>query len=242
MTYRVKLEVFEGPLDLMLFLIKKNELDIYDIPIARITEQYLEYLECLQALDVNIAGEFILMAATLMHIKSKMLLPPDESLLEAEEELDPRAELVARLVEYRRFKEAAGSLATIAEGRKALYERMADFDFHSSKERTFFEVNLFDLISAFSRVLKAMPREAYQEIIQDDWTVEDKIHQLLHLLVEEPILYFKKIFMGAKGRLEVIATFLAVLELVRLKEVIVRQPEPFSEIEIARNAAAMKPA
>ena len=111
MTYKVKLEVFEGPLDLLLFLIKKEEVDIYDIPIAKITDQYLEYLELMQLLDLSIAGEFLVMAATLMHIKSKLLLPPDETEPESEEEQDPRAELVKRLLEYKKFKEAAAELS-----------------------------------------------------------------------------------------------------------------------------------
>ena len=113
MSYKVKLEVFEGPLDLLLYLIKKEELDIYDIPIAKITDQYLEYLELMKLLDLNIAGEFLVMAATLIHIKSKLLLPPDEVQAEDAEEADPRAELVKRLLEYKKFKEAASELSSM---------------------------------------------------------------------------------------------------------------------------------
>ena len=128
MSYKIKLEVFEGPLDLLLYLIKKNEIDIYDIPIATITEQYLEYLELMRMLDLNIAGEFLVIAATLIHIKSKMLLPPDEKELLPEEEEDPREELVRRLVEYKKFKEVAGILQDLESQRKKMFTRDIPFE------------------------------------------------------------------------------------------------------------------
>ncbi len=233
MSYKVKLEVFEGPLDLLLYLIKKNEIDIYDIPIAAITEQYLEYLELMRMLDLNIAGEFLVIAATLIHIKSKMLLPPDEKELLPEEEEDPREELVRRLVEYKKFKEVAGILQDLESQRKKMFTR--DIPFEVEPGEVFFEASLFDLITAFTRVLKDVPKEMFQEIIKDEFTVEQKVHDLLHMLVKTPVISLFDLFKSAKNKPEIIATFLAVLELIRLKEIIVVQKQNFSDIEIIRN-------
>ncbi len=233
MSYKVKLEVFEGPLDLLLYLIKKNEIDIYDIPIAAITEQYLEYIELMRMLDLNIAGEFLVIAATLIHIKSKMLLPPDEKDLLPEEEEDPREELVRRLVEYKKFKEVAGILQDLEGQRKKMFTR--DIPFEVEPGEVFFEASLFDLITAFTRVLKDVPKEIFQEIIKDEFTVEQKVHDLLHMLVETPAMSLFDLFKNSKNKPEIIATFLAVLELIRLKEILVVQKQNFSDIEIIRN-------
>lgn len=242
MTYKIKLEVFEGPLDLLLYLIKKEEADIFDIPIAKITEQYLEYLEFMKMLDLNIAGEFIVMAATLMHIKSRMLLPPEELPPEEVEEEDPRAELVRRLIEYKKFKEAAGQLAQMEASRSLVFPRAVDeAQFIDEAEGPYFEASIFDLITAFSAVLKSISKEAFLEVVKDEYTVEEKVHELFHLLLEKPVLYFKDIFAKTKSRLEIIATFLALLELIRLKEVVVRQRKLFGEIEILRNPNNIQP-
>ncbi len=233
MSYKVKLEVFEGPLDLLLYLIKKNEIDIYDIPIADITEQYLEYIELMRMLDLNIAGEFLVIAATLIHIKSKMLLPPDEKDLLPEEEEDPREELVRRLVEYKKFKEVAGILQGLEGQRKKMFTR--DIPFEVEPGEVFFEASLFDLITAFTRVLKDVPKEIFQEIIKDEFTVEQKVHDLLHMFVKTPVMSLLDLFKNSKNKPEIIATFLAVLELIRLKEILVVQKQNFSDIEIVRN-------
>lgn len=233
MSYKVKLEVFEGPLDLLLYLIKKNEIDIYDIPIAAITEQYLEYIELMRMLDLNIAGEFLVIAATLIHIKSKMLLPPDEKDLLPEEEEDPREELVRRLVEYKKFKEVAGILQDMEGQRKKMFTR--DIPFEVEPGEVFFEASLFDLITAFTRVLKDVPKEIFQEIIKDEFTVEQKVHDLLHMFVKTPVMSLFDLFKNSKNKPEIIATFLAVLELIRLKEILVVQKQNFSDIEIIRN-------
>ncbi len=217
----------------MLYLIKKNEIDIYDIPIAAITEQYLEYLELMRMLDLNIAGEFLVIAATLIHIKSKMLLPPDEKELLPEEEEDPREELVRRLVEYKKFKEVAGILQDLESQRKKMFTR--DIPFEVEPGEVFFEASLFDLITAFTRVLKDVPKEMFQEIIKDEFTVEQKVHDLLHMLVKTPVMSLFDLFKSAKNKPEIIAMFLAVLELIRLKEIIVVQKQSFSDIEIIRN-------
>ncbi len=233
MSYKVKLEVFEGPLDLLLYLIKKNEIDISDIPITNITEQYLEYIELMRMLDLNIAGEFLVMAATLIHIKSKMLLPPDEKEILLEEEEDPREELVKRLLEYKRFKEVAGVLQDLEGQRKKMFTRNASFEADSGEK--FFEASLFDLITALTRVLKDVPKDVFQEIVKDEFTVEQKVHDLLHMLVDSPQLYLSELFKNAKSKLEIIATFLAVLELIRLREIIVVQKQSFDDIEVRRN-------
>ncbi|MBI4974342.1 MAG: segregation/condensation protein A [Candidatus Omnitrophica bacterium] len=240
MTYKVKLEVFEGPLDLLLYLIKKEEIDIYDIPIAKITDQYLEYLEFMKLLDLNIAGEFLVMAATLMHIKSRMLLPPDQAAPE-EEEKDPRAELVKRLLEYKKFKEAAAELSHMESKQKHFFARISlDKDKVPVTSDDFFEASLFDLITAFTKVLKDIPKDIFHEVIKDEYTVSEKIHDILHLLVEKTAINFGDLFKVAKSKMEIITTFLAVLELIRLKEIVARQASPFSEIEITRNIEAMK--
>ncbi|MFH0839121.1 MAG: segregation/condensation protein A [Candidatus Omnitrophota bacterium] len=234
MTYKVKLDIFEGPLDLLLYLIKKEEIDIYDIPIAKITDQYLEYLELMQLLDLNIAGEFLVMAATLMHIKSRMLLPPEELTPEEQEELDPRAELVKRLLEYKKFKEAAGDLAKRELTERNVYTRQFSEETEKAKD-AYFEASLFDLISAFSSVLSKLPKEIFYEIIKDEFTVEQKIHEIFHRLLAEKVLYFTQLFNNAKSKLEIVAIFLAVLELIRLKEILIRQEVIFGEIQILKN-------
>lgn len=242
MTYKVKLDVFEGPLDLLLYLIKKEEADIFDIPIAKLTEQYLQYLEYMKLLDLNIAGEFIVMAATLMHIKSRMLLPPEELPPEEIEEEDPRAELVRRLIEYQRFKEAAGELANMESRRSLVFPRAVDeAQYIDQSEGPYFEASIFDLINAFSTILKSVSRETFLEIVKDEFTVEEKIHGLIHLLAERPVVNFREIFGKSKNKLEMIATFLALLELIRQKEILVRQRQLFGEIEVVRNANNVKP-
>ncbi|MDD5496029.1 MAG: segregation/condensation protein A [Candidatus Omnitrophica bacterium] len=242
MSYKVKLDVFEGPLDLLLYLIKKEELDIYDIPISKITDQYLEYLEFMKLLDLNIAGEFLVMAATLIHIKSRMLLPPDQLEPEEQEE-DPRAELVKRLLEYKKFKEAAGELAHMESHQKHFFPRVGiNLDDVPPSEDEFFEASLFDLITAFTKVLKDVPKGAFHQVVKDEFTVSEKMHDILHVMVETPTMLFTELFKKAKNKFEVITIFLALLELIRIKEVIVRQVEPFGNIEIIRNTESIKPA
>lgn len=235
MAYKVKLEVFEGPLDLLLYLIKKNEIDICDIPVSEVTEQYLEYLELMRLLDLSIAGEFLVMAATLMHIKSRMLLPLEEREVLEEEEEDPRAELVRKLLEYQKFKEAAGKLEILETNKKEIFSRTVDQDtLAGDEEGEFFEANLFDLISAFSKVLTAIPRQTFQEVMVDEFSVEEKIGHILDRLKSRPRAYFKELFEHITKRLEVICTFLALLELMRMKEVIVRQPKSFKKILVIK--------
>ena len=242
MTYKVKLDVFEGPLDLLLYLIQKEEVDIYDIPIAKITDQYLEYLELMKLLDLSIAGEFLVMAATLMHIKSKMLLPPE--VVEGEEKLeeDPRAELVKRLLEYKKFKEAASELSQMESHHKHFFARVGpgvnieDLP----REEAFFEASLFDLITAFTKVLKDIPRDIFYKVVKDEFTVSEKIHDILHMVIDKKIL-FTDLFKAARTKFEIITIFLALLELTKMREVIVVQSEVFGEIEIMKNVETAKP-
>jgi segregation and condensation protein A len=242
MSYKIKLDIFEGPLDLLLYLIKKEELDIYDIPIACITEQYLQYLEFMKLMDLDIAGDFLVMAATLMQIKSRMLLPPEELTPEEQEEQDPREELVRRLIEYKKFKEAASGLRELEQKRMNVFTRTsAPKEFTDASGEKYFEVSLFDLINAFSKALKDVPKELFQEIIRDEFTVEQKIHDFYHMLVSQPVIRLSELFKKANSKPEIIVIFLAVLELIRLKEVTIRQKELFGEIEIVRSAESIKP-
>ena len=236
MTYKVQLPVFEGPLDLLLFLIKKDELNIYDIPIAKITGQYLEYLEVMQLLDLEIAGEFLVMAATLMHIKSKMLLPNEEKEPLDEYQADPREELVKRLLEYKKFKEVAGDLKEMRLKQKSIFTRLGKpkEPAHISEDE-YFEASLFDLITAFTKVLKDVPKAAFHNVMKDEFTVSGKIHDIFHMLVDKTSIFFTDLFKNAKTKTEIIAIFLAVLELVKLKEIAVVQKTHFDEIEIMRN-------
>jgi segregation and condensation protein A len=242
MSYKVKLDIFEGPLDLLLYLIRKDEINVYDIPITLILEQYMQYMELMRLLDLNIAGEFIVMAATLMQIKSKMLLPQETSLEEEipEDESDPRAELVKRLLEYQQFKEAAETLRFKERARQDIFKRQPVLEDKESGE-SYFEASLFDLISAFSKALKDVPKELIYEVIKDEFTVEGKVHDLLHLLVETPHIKLSQLFSNAKSKLEAIATFLAVLELIRLKEIMVVQKNVFGDIEVFRNKTNAAP-
>ena len=237
MKYKVKLDMFEGPLDLLLFLIKKDDIDITDIPIVQITEQYMEYIEMMQMLDLDFVGDFLVMAATLMQIKSKMLLPPDPSEIDEEEE-DPRDELVRRLEEYKRFKEIAGELHEHEQRRKDFFSRSVEDEVQQLKsdaKEVYFEANLFDLINALSDALKKVPEEVLHEIVTENFTVEQKIHDLLHQLLDTTAVNLSEVFRKSRSKTEAIVTFLAVLELIRLKEIKAVQKTQFGDIEIARN-------
>ena len=240
MTYKVQLPVFEGPLDLLLYLIKKDEVNIYDIPISKITNEYLDYLEMLKLLDLDIAGEFVLMAATLMHLKSKMLLPLEEKEEEGAEEIDPRDELVNKLLEYKKFKEAAGGLKEMGLKHRDSFTRTPEKENIPVEDEQGFEASLFDLITAFSKVLKEIPREMFHQVIRDEYAVSDKIHDILHVLVEKQAVYFRELFKGVKSRGEIVAIFLALLELTKIKEIMIRQDVHFGEIKIMRHTEWQK--
>jgi len=242
MSYKIKLELFEGPLDLLLYLVKKDHLNIYDIPISKVTEQYLQYLNLMQLLDLNIAGEFLVLAAELMKIKSKMLLPAEET-AEEEEQEDPRAELIKRLLEYEKFKQIAETLREKETSQKEVFKRpKVEVEKEAGGEKpAYFEASIFDLINAFSAALKDVPKEVFYEVIKDEFTIEEKVHSLLHLLLVESSVRVSTLFAKAKHKLEVIVTFLAILELVRMKEVMLRQTGLFDDIEISRNKNNITP-
>lgn len=231
--YKVRLEVFEGPLDLLLYLIKKDELEIHDIPIETITTQYVQYLELMQMLDLNVAGEFLVMAATLMMIKSRMLLPAEERPeLEAEEE-DPRWDLVRQLVEYKKFKDAALHLEALELRREDIFGRDgAEAVLGQEPDVALHDVGLFDLISAFSDALKKVKSEELREIFAERFTVAEKIELLGDRLRREKRFSISRMFEGMRSRNEIACTFLALLELIRLNQARAVQKETYGEIMI----------
>jgi segregation and condensation protein A len=235
-AYRVKLEIFEGPLDLLLYLIKKDEIDIYDIPIAHITEQYLAYLELMQELDISVAGDFLVMASTLIYIKSKMLLPPDPK-IDGEEDLiaDPRAELIERLLEYQKFKSAAQMLHSRGEVESACYTR-GPLETDSSNPEV--SATLFDLLRVFREVLKRAEDQIELEIARDEMTVAEKLAQIHSLLDERERINVRELFEMARSRRELIITFLALLELVKEWKIYLIQSEVFGDIFASRRARA----
>jgi segregation and condensation protein A len=229
---KVQLEIFEGPLDLLLHLIKKNEVNITDIPIAVITEQYLATLDLMETLSLDVAGEFLVMAATLVHIKSRTLLPPDESELDDEEEGDPRDELVRRLLEYQRFKDAAGELERRDVLKRDVFVRSPEPP--EDVETVGFEsVSLFDLISALRAVLDRLPKDSVHQVVLETVSMREKMSLLLDDLHRRGKVVFQDLFAGAVSRLEVVVTFLAMLELVKIRAVKIWQEEAAGPIVIA---------
>ncbi len=231
--YKVRLDIFEGPLDLLLYLIKKDEIDIYDISIERITGQYLEYVEAFKILDLDVAGDFVVMAATLIYIKSRSLLPKDQQPPEdTAEEDDPRWELVRQLIEYKKFKDAAAHLQQRELDREGLFSRVAEKP-ESVAERPLAEVSIFDLINAFNTAVKRLNKpEDLREIFEENFTVSDKIDLIMKMTAAGLALRFSELMATGASRTEVVVTFLALLELVRLKQIRARQSEEFGEIEL----------
>ncbi len=242
-AYQVKLDVFEGPLDLLLYLVRRDEVDIYDIEIGRITRQYLEYLEAMESIDVEIGGEFIVMAANLLFLKSRTLLPVDlQGPVEEEgEDEDPRWELIRQLIEYKKFKEAAGDLRDREELAARLFGRSPSAPAPDGGATLLAgEVGALDLIAAFQRVLARLEKQkgAEREIEADRFTVSEKIEFVLRVLPQTEPLRFEELFAGQHTRGEVVATFLALLELVRLRHVLVEQADAFGEIMLRRRGDA----
>ncbi len=232
MTYKIKLDVFEGPLDLLLYLIRKNEIDIYNIPIALITEQYLEYMEVMKSLNLDIAGEYLLLASTLIHIKSKMLLPVHEE--EDSEEEDPREELVRQLLEYKSFKDAALHL----NGRKILGRdvfgrgSLPDEENTSSDELNI-EIGIFELIEAFRKSVAGLVQQEFMAIDVEQISLSEKINEIMDRLNEKKMLTFLELIQeSSSSRLNVIYTFLAILELVKMRVIRAFQATPYGEVRI----------
>jgi segregation and condensation protein A len=236
LPYQVRIENFEGPLDLLLHLIKKNEINIYDIPIAIIAQQYLSYIEAMKELNLAVAGEFLVMAATLLQIKSKMLLPVEESAEDDEDGPDPREELVRRLLEYKAFKEAARQLDTQERMWREIYSRpAASLEADTESDETMLDkIGLFDLVDALQGVLNRNPGKQLLEIIPDNLTVRERMNVILETLEGQESVGFEALFEASCHRLMIIVTFLALLELIRLRTVRVYQAENFGPILVSR--------
>ncbi|MGP8200202.1 MAG: segregation and condensation protein A [Limisphaerales bacterium] len=236
--YKVQFEVFEGPLDLLLYLIKKEEVDIYEVNLTRLATQFIEYIDVMRLLDLDIAGEFLVMASTLMYIKSRELLPRD---LQAEnpgedDGEDPRWELIRQLVAYKKFKDAAVLLQAREIEQENTFPRLpVRPETPAPPPAPKAEASIFDLINAVNEVLKRVSqREDFREIFEDKWTVSEKIESLLKQAAEKSPLNFFDLFSAATSRSEVVCTFLALLELVRLKQLLCVQSGDFGTIEITK--------
>ena len=237
--YKVKLEIFEGPLDLLLYLIKRDEIDIYDISIERITRQYLEYLQAFKELNIDLAGEFVAMAANLIYLKSRSLLPVDQQPPEEDaEEDDPRWELIRQLIEYKKFKEAAAQLHLRELEQERIFAREEGSSPPAEGLLRLGEVGIFQLINAFQNVIKRVEaRQDLQEIPGERFSVSEKIDTILQRVEAGGRIRFLDLFGAIVSRLEVVVTFIALLELIRLKQVRAIQKNIFDEIEIASATA-----
>jgi segregation and condensation protein A len=221
-AYKVKTEIFEGPMDLLVYLIKKNEVSIYDIPIASITRQFLDYIEWLKILNINLAGEFLYMAAILTNIKSRTLLPSHSA--GGDEDEDPRAEITRALEEYMRIKSAAEGLNTRPILNEDIFVRTTDKKiFRQEADADMIEVGLFELIDAFQKVLDKLPASSRMILARDEISIKDKIAEIVERLEEKRSLTFTELLEKASGKSEIIAIFLALLEMVKMQLVSIRQ-------------------
>ena len=240
--YKVKFEVFEGPMDLLLYLVKKEEVDIYEVNLTKIAREFIEYVDLMREFDIEIAGEFLVMASTLMYIKSKELLPVDQQVAtdEDDEGEDPRWELIRKLVEYKKFKDAADKLGTLEHEQEDVYPRLpAKQEFDMPEDRgPGLKVSIFDLINAVNDVIKRVEARTHDisRIEDERFTVADKINVLRERLASQPRFTFSELFADAAGRNEVVATFLAMLELIRLEQIKIDQEDNFGDIVITEGA------
>ncbi len=233
----LRLEGFEGPLDLLLHLIKREEVDIWNIPIAEVTAQYLQYLQVMKELNINLAGEWLLMAATLIYIKSRMLLPPDPASAAQEEPVeDPRTELVYQLLEHQKFKNAAQMLYTRQEVENAVWNSPPREVMEEAGEVV--AATLFDLLKAFHEIVKRFEERPIMQVDQEEISMEEKIADIRRLLLVRDTLLFSSFFTGAPAKPHLIATFLAILELVRLREIWLYQKANFQEIYITKGESS----
>lgn len=241
-SYLVHLDRFEGPLDLLLYLIQRDEIDIYDIPIAHITKQYLSYIDLLDVFDLDNAGEFLVMAATLMRIKARMLLPvqrPDEG---DEDDIDPRDELVRRLLEYKKYKEAAQSLADKEEHRRDFYARGSEYSFvDADQEPPEFTLSLFDLLGAVRNVLERIEQMPTHHVRHEVFTVDAQTEVVLQKLEVELQTRFEDVFAESRSKMEVVVTFVALLELLKRGRIQVRQLTPYSEMWLSLSDTPEEP-
>jgi len=236
--YKVQLEIFEGPLDLLLYLTKKDEVDVHDISIDRITKQYLSYMDSFSMLNISLASEFMVMAANLIYIKSRTLLPKHQQPPEDDaEDEDPRWDLIRQLIEYKKFKDAAGFLQDRADQRQDFFENVPEeIEVEEPAQRPLADVGIFDLIRAFQNVVQRFDESsAVGEIFDDHYTVSDKIDHLLNTVPAGENIRFSSLFEGAGSKGEIIVTFLAVLELMKLNHFSIKQDTLMGEIELHRN-------
>ncbi len=233
--FKVQFEIFEGPLDLLLYLVKKEEVDIYEVNLTKLATEFIAYVDLMRQLDLDLAGEFLVMASTLMYIKSRELLPKDlQVAVEGEDEgEDPRWELIRQLVEYKKFKDAAGRLQEMEAAQENIYRRTAPkLAFEAPAQRV--ELSIFDLVNAVNVILKRFATDDSRDVFEDRWTVSEKIESIVNLIRERPAVKFSELFAAATSRTEVVVTFLAMLELIRLKQIHIAQTEAFAEIEITK--------
>lgn len=233
MSYKFRLDIFEGPLDLLLYLVKKNEIDIYNIPVAIITEQYLEYIEAMKSLNLNLAGEYLVLAATLIHIKSRMLLPVhDED--EMEDEEDPREELVRQLLEYKTFKEAALNLDRMTLlGRDIFSREFSDEDEDEEAERPVKEIGIFELVEAFRKMVAQSASTELMEIDVEKISLSERINEIIDELNEKKTLTFADLIGELHDKMRLIYTFLAILELMKLRIIKAYQTVSYGTIRIS---------
>lgn len=235
--YRVNLDIYNGPLDLLLYLIRRDEVDIYDIPIARITEQYVQYVEMIHEVDPDLAGEFMVMAASLLELKTRMLLPspPPEEGGEQGASFDPRSELVRQLLEYKAFKDAADDLRTSADMQSRRFPRRPPLPQQDDAFIDLEDVQIWDLLDAFSKILNSIGQSRQHQVIYDDTPVELHAEDIMDRLQREGPLTFRKVFEGRTQRSEIVGMFIAMLELIRQKQIIISQDGIFGEIHLFIN-------
>ncbi len=237
-TFKVRIPDFEGPLDLLLFFIRRDELDIYNIPIAYITREFLSYIRVMQMLDLELAGEFIVMAATLMQVKARMLLPRVDS-EEGEEEFDPRAELTQRLLEYKRYKESAEELQKLERDQRERYFRnLFKYDVKKSEvkedEDVLEDVTMYQLIKAFQKAMMNIPKKTVHEVRAIPWNIEEQGHWIMTRFKERPRYNFLEVMDAMKEKVQVVVTFIALLELIRAHRIRVEIHAQFNDFEIIR--------
>ncbi|MBS1258848.1 MAG: Segregation and condensation protein A [Candidatus Scalindua arabica] len=236
--YKIDLDIYNGPLDLLLYLIRREEVDVYDIPIAKITDQYMTYLGKLQSIDIGLAGDFLVMASTLMYIKSQTLLPRSE-VVDGEDEDDPRLELVKQLLEYKRYKEATTAMTRLSEERGQRFsrpeERLIDDEKEGEEKLHLDEIDVWKLAQFFSTFMKQTMGDVIKKIIYDDTPVQVYMDKVINSLNSVHAISFKELLYNANGKEEIIGIFLALLELVRLKKIKLEQFQDFDEIRVTAN-------
>ena len=236
--YKIDLDIYNGPLDLLLYLIRREEVDVYDIPIAKITDQYMMYLAKLQSIDIGLAGDFLVMASTLMYIKSQTLLPRNE-VIDGEDEEDPRLELVKQLLEYKRYKEATTAMTRLSEERSQRFsrpeERLIDDEKEGDEKLHLDEIDVWKLAQFFSTFMKQTMGDVIKKIVYDDTPVQVYMDKVINSLNSTHAISFKELLYNNNGKEEIIGIFLALLELVRLKKIKLEQFQDFDEIRVTAN-------